>query len=120
MEPWTQTATRGRVTLTMTCIAMGRDLAVTLAGGDRAHIGAVALALPRPDGAGATASVLAVLGHREDDLARSLAGGLAARHGAAVTVACGIHVEAITPEELQAVLAMASELAGRLSAHLEL
>jgi len=118
MEPLTLTASQGRVTLRMTCVAMGRDLAVTLSGGDRAHLGAVALAQPRPDGAGATTSVLAVLGHREDELARSLAAELAARHRALVTVACGIHVDAITPEELAAVLALAAELSTGLSARL--
>lgn len=119
MEPVTLTAARGRVVLKMTCTAMGRDLAVTLAGGDREHIGAVALGLPRPAGDGATTSVLAVLGHREDDLARSVATRLASRLGVAVCVACGIHVDAIGREELASVLDMSGELAERLASLVE-
>lgn len=119
MEPVTLTASRGRVALRMTCVAMGRDLAVSLAGGDREHIGAVALGLPRPKGDGATTSVLAVLGHREDDLARNLATRLASRLGVAVCVACGIHVDGISREELAAVLELSAELADRLVSQVE-
>ena len=119
MAPVTLTASRGRVALRMTCVAMGRDLNVSLSGGDLEHIGAVALGLPRPKGDGATTSVLAVLGHREDDLARSVANRLSARLGVAVCVACGIHVEGISRDELAAVLEMSTELADRLASQLE-
>ncbi|BDU71995.1 proteasome assembly chaperone 4 family protein [Mesoterricola silvestris] len=119
MEPITLTASRGRVALRMTCVPMGRDLSVSLSGGDREHIGAVALGLPRPKGDGATTSVLAVLGHREDDLARSIATRLASRLGVAVSVACGIHVDDIRREELPVVLEMSGELADKLASQLE-
>ena len=116
MEPLTLTASRGRVTLRLTCVALGRDLSVTLTGGDREHIGAVALGQPRPSlgeggGVSATTSVLALLGHKEDDLARSLATELASRLDAVVCLACGIHLDGITREELALVDDLARELA---------
>ena len=112
----TLTATRGRVRLRLTALPMGQDLCVTLTGGDRAHLGAVALAHPRPSLAapgrvGATTSVLALSGHKEDDLARTLASRLAIALEVTVCVACGIHVEHIQETELQDVQALADQLA---------
>ena len=108
-------ARRGRLSLHLGAILMGQDLAVTLSGGDRPHIGAVALSQARPslkgDGSlGATTSVLALLGHKEDDLARALAARLAATLGASVCVACGIHLEGILPDELTLVPSLVEEL----------
>jgi hypothetical protein len=123
MDPVILTETQGRVALSLTCVVLGRDLSVTLSGGE-GHIGAVALAQPRPAhrpdrSPGATTSVLALLGHREDDLARELAANLARRLGAVVCLACGIHLDAITPGELDAVGTLARSLADRLVATLE-
>jgi len=122
-DPMSFRAERGRIALCMTCVPMGRDLAVTLCGGDQAHIGAVAVSQSRPSHVpggptSATTSVIALLGHKEDGLARNLAGKFAARLDAAVTVACGIHMEAIAPGELQDILEMAEELATRALARI--
>jgi hypothetical protein len=123
MDPIILREAQGRVELTLTCTALGRDLSVTLSGGE-GHIGAVALAQPKPghrqDGPpGATTSVLALLGHREDELARELAADLARRLGAVVCLACGIHLDAITPGELDTVRGLARNLASRLLPALE-
>jgi hypothetical protein len=108
-------AQRGRISLQLVATRMGRDLCVALSGGDRAHIGAVALSQARPslqgDGSvSATTSVLALTGHKEDELARALAARLAVAIEATVCVSCGIHVDGIRGEEVQAVVALAEEL----------
>ena len=108
-------AERGRIKLSLCCIRMGEDLCVTLSGGDLPHIGAVALSQPNVlEQTRATTSVLALLGHREDELARLVASRVASRLGAVVCVACGIHVESILPKELTDVLEMSEELAQSL------
>ena len=117
------TRERGRVALRMTCVALGRDLSVTLGGGDRAHIGAVAVSQARPslqDGGGtsATTSVIALCGHKEDQLARSIAARMAASLDAVVCVACGIHLDQALASELQDVLDLAGELTGEAIARL--
>jgi hypothetical protein len=109
-------ARRGRITIQLVATRMGRDLCVALSGGDRPHIGAVALSQARPslhgDGSlSATTSVLALTGHKEDDLARALAARLAVGLDTTVCVSCGIHVDGIQGEELQAVGDLADELA---------
>jgi hypothetical protein len=108
-------AGRGRIRLQLVATLMGKDLSVALYGGDRPHIGAVALSQARPSheaggGVSATTSVLALTGHKEDELARALAARLAADLGGVACVACGIHVEAIHPEELKEVAALTEEL----------
>lgn len=123
MEPIVLTAAKGRLTLRLTCVRLGEDLVVALAGGDLEHVGAVALAQGRPSleagGApSATTSVLALLGHKEDDLARRLATLLASRLGSVVCLACGIHLDRIAPGELADVEALAEDLAARLLDHL--
>ena len=109
-------AARGRISLQLVATRMGRDLCVALSGGDRPHIGAVALSQARPslqgDGSlSATTSVLALTGHKEDDLARALAARLAVALDATVCVSCGIHVDGIQGAELHAVIDLTEELA---------
>lgn len=98
----------GRVNLRLTADWLGSDLHVTLTGGDRPHIGAVALAQPRPslcdaENISASCSVLTLCGHKEDELARHLALALAATLNTVVCVTCGIHLDAITPDEIREV-----------------
>jgi hypothetical protein len=107
-------AQRGRIRLCLTAAFMGRDLCVTLSGGDRPHIGAVALAGPRTP-----ASALNLPRHREGDLARQMAEQLSAEFGIAVCIACGVHLDAILEHEIKAVLEMAEELTEALSLRLE-
>lgn len=108
-------AAAGRLALTMTAQPMGKDVNVSLCGGDAPHIGAVALARPREslkgDGAvSATCSVLAVCGHKEDELARHVALTLAAKLNVLVCVACGIHLDSITPGEMAQVPVLVERL----------
>lgn len=100
---------KGRLCLRLTCLPMGEDLCVTLTGGDREHLGAVALARP-----GTAPEILAVPGHREADLASGIAFHLASRAERAVCVACGIHLDRITPAEIQDVLDLSRQLAEEL------
>jgi len=90
-------------------LPMGKDLCVAVSGGDREHIGAVALAEPRPSlkekgGISATVSVLAVTGHKEDELAREVAREMAATLNVRVSVSCGIHVDQAGAEQIQEIV----------------
>lgn len=107
-------ARRGRFHLRMTAMSMGRDLCVTLSGGDRPHIGAVALGSP-----GTPSSALALPKHREGELARNIAAALVSNFNITVCVACGIHLDDILETEIQDALEMAEELTRELVGHLE-
>ncbi|MDD4722468.1 MAG: hypothetical protein PHR07_06960 [Acidaminococcaceae bacterium] len=84
----------------------GSDIVVNIGGGLIPHIGAVALATPRPsiksDGnISATASVLCISGHKEDLLARDAALRLASKFKTTVLVSVGMHVDSATFEDIK-------------------
>ena len=76
--------------------SIGKDLLVAIWGGERPHIGAVAVAQPRPslrdpDVTSASTSVFCFVGHKEDELAKAAAEILSATLDTAVVVTAGIH-----------------------------
>lgn len=86
-------------------ITVGDDYVVIFGGGEKQHIGAVAIGCPRPslkkDGSySSSASVMCLLGHKEDMLARMAALELskAFRHNVVVTV--GIHIDNVSPNTI--------------------
>lgn len=101
--------------IVLEAVFIGKDLAVNLYGGDLAHIGAVAVAQPRPSlsGDGSTsssASVICISGHKEDLLARQVALRLSALWNCHVSVTAGIHVDFATTDELKGIGAAVEEL----------
>ena len=101
---------QGRIKLEIVGRWIGpEDVVIELTGGDRPHIGAVALAqirpsLKNPSEVSATASVLTCLGHQEDDLAKGMASRIAKRAKINTVVICGIHLDDISETEIQDVL----------------
>jgi len=88
---------------------IGRDVLVAIWGGEKPHIGAVAVAQPRPslrdpDVTSATASVICLLGHKEDELAKMTAERLAAELNAPVVVTAGMHWDNIGEEGIRQVV----------------
>jgi len=109
----------GRVGLRMEAIRMGEDYCIVITGGDRPHLGAVALSTPRPSLAdsrkiSASTSVLTLVGHKEDDVAKKIAHQYAATLNRHVVVACGVHLDGITEEELAVMEQLLEELAEKL------
>jgi gallate decarboxylase subunit D len=85
---------------------IGEDVLVAIWGGERPHIGAVAVAQPRPslkDPAvtSSSASVICLVGHKEDELAKAAAEILAAALETQVVVTAGIHWDHLAPEAIQ-------------------
>ena len=86
----------GNFDLIASVTKVGQDAVVVISGGERPHIGAVALADPRqslknPEKTSATASVLCLLGHKEDAIVKSASERLATAANRPVVVTAGIH-----------------------------
>ena len=99
---------KGRIRIDIKGIRVGDDLCLIISGGDRPHIGAVTLSVPRPSLAdagvnSASTSVLTLTGHKDDDLARLISTMLASKINRHVIVICGIHLDKITQEEIDMV-----------------
>jgi len=87
---------------------IGQDLLVAIWGGEKPHIGAVAVAQPRPslkdpEITSATASVICLPGHKEDELAKAVSEILAAALNTSVVVTAGIHWDNISKDGIQKV-----------------
>ena len=99
---------------------MGDDCIIALRGGDKAHIGSTAMAVPRPSltgvGRSATVSTLNRTGHKDDFLANPIAHAVAARLDCAVTCVAGVHVDDATPEQIAAIQAAVPTVIDRVCA----
>ena len=95
----------GKHSIEAVALLCGGDLSVTICGGETWHIGAAALAAPRPslkdpEEVSASASVICLVGHKEDEVARHAALELATTFSCNVNVAVGIHVDNATKADL--------------------
>ena len=85
-----------------------------LFGGDLPHIGGVAVGVPRPssrdpDRVTANVSIISILGHKDDELARPIADRVTRALNRISVVVTGIHVDNATPKDLEAVVIHANE-----------
>jgi len=105
-------------------LLVGDDLLSCFWGGTRPHIGAVALALPRPSIAdpsvtSSTSSVLTLLGHKEDAVAKMVSERLSARLNKNVVVSAGMHWDHLDQESIGRILDNCLWLADRIAAAVE-
>ena len=94
---------------------IGQDLLVAIWGGERPHIGAVAVAQPRPSLKdhslrSATASVFCYPGHKDDIIAKEAAEKISSALNTNVTVTVGIHWDNIDEEGIQSVIENSRQL----------
>lgn len=85
---------------------IGQDICVRISGGDRPHIGCAVLAQPRPSlrdngETSATASVLNVIGHKDETICRYVAEMLAGKLKVIVVCTGGFHVDDIQPVQIR-------------------
>ena len=88
---------------------IGEDILVAIWGGDKPHIGAVAIAQPRPSLkderiVSATASVFCYPGHKDDIVAKEAAEKVSAALNRNVTVTVGIHWDNIDEGGIKSVV----------------
>jgi hypothetical protein len=103
-----------RTAIRLELVAQGRDLVLLITGGD-AHVGAAAVAAP---GSGGAVHEAVLPPHKEGPLARECAALLADAAGCTVCAVAGIHQDAITKDEIAAIVANVREAAAALAATL--
>ena len=94
---------------------IGKDVLVAIWGGEKPHIGAVAIAQPRPslkdpEVTSSTASVICLIGHKEDELAKAAAEILAAALETQVVVTAGIHWDDLAADAIQRIIRNSEKL----------
>lgn len=111
--------TEQEISINLEASWVGRDMNISIFGGDKGHIGAVAVSQARPSLAdplatSASTSVITLCGHKEDRLACSVAEQLAIEINGVVSVACGIHVDQASGEQIEVIGAAVGQLVERL------
>jgi len=113
----------GRYQVHATAMLIGDDLLVAIWGGTKPHIGAVAVALPRPSIAdpqitSSTSSVFTLLGHKEDEVVKMVSEHLSARLAKNVVVTAGIHWDHLPEEAIEEIVQNCRELADEIQANI--
>jgi hypothetical protein len=113
----------GRYDLEASVQWIGKDLLVAIWGGERPHIGAVALAQPRPslkdpDRTSSTASVFCVVGHKEDAVVKKASEFLSAALNTRVVATAGIHWENLDEEGIRRIVQQVDSLVKSIAKHL--
>ncbi len=105
--------------ITVEAVLLGDDVNISIFGGEKGHIGAVALAQHRPSLAysamdSASTSVITLCGHKEDRLAYDLAEKTAIAVKGVVSVACGIHIDNASAELINSIIIKVNEMVEEL------
>lgn len=105
----------GAYDLTAGVRLIGKDVLVAIWGGEKPHIGAVAIAQPRPslkdpEVTSSTASVICLIGHKEDELAKAAAEIIAAALETQVVVTAGIHWDDLAADAIQRIIRNSEKL----------
>lgn len=84
----------------------GDGIMSSIVGGEKPHLGAVVLSLPRksladPAVASCTSTILPLLGHKDDEAARPVAEMLAREMSVPVCVSAGVHIDDAGPGDIQ-------------------
>ena len=111
---WQGQAGEGRCQISLILMDTGNGLNGLLTGGEQPHVGGVVLAIPRPSLSGKGWScdvyITPVPGHKDVDVARTVAETLARELQCPVVVTAGIHSDGLCPEELHQIIAHCATL----------
>lgn len=119
MDSWTISEKRGSFKVHAHVRSMGDDLLVVLSGG-KEHIGAIAMAQPRPslddpDRISATSSVYTYVGHKEDVIVKSISEALSKELNRKTVVVAGIHWDRLAPSNIKVITGICSKLTRRIA-----
>lgn len=118
------TETLNSIEVNLQAVAVGNDYTIIISGGELPHIGACAVAQPRPslqdpESVSASTSVICIMGHKEDLLARFVAEKIASRLNCVVTVNCGVHIDNANKQQIQTIQQLVNTLIDRFLGSLE-
>jgi hypothetical protein len=120
MKKWELSSPGSEYRVHSLTIEIGDDLLACFWGGTQPHIGAVAVALPRPsladsDTTSSTSSVFSLLGHKEDVLVKMVSERLSARLEKNVVVTAGIHWDDLDESAIAKIMDNCSWLTERIA-----
>lgn len=118
-------AGEGKHTIYAVAIITEDGLIVSIIGGEKPHVGAVSISIPRrslkdPSKLSASSSVFTLVGHKDDEIARPFSEKLSKELNQVVAVVAGVHVGDATDEDIKRLLSNSMQMAERLVKKLKL
>lgn len=110
------TGKSGRIKLAMTIRKLSQDICILLWGGS-SHVGAVVVAVPSEKEP--LLWSIDLPHHKDMIIARQIALRVCNLRKQKVTVVCGIHYDNITKNEIQSIIQLSEEMAGKAVSYLE-
>jgi hypothetical protein len=112
----------GIYSLKSVTVVTRRGIHIYLGGGQEAHIGSIAVSLPRTSlkndsKSSCTTSVFNILTHKDDALAVPLAEDLCRKVHQPVVVTCGVHIENADQEEIDRLVRNSNMLTTKILNH---
>ncbi len=107
----------GRVRVQLDAYRLGGDWLVVITN-ENAHVGAVGVGELNEARGSVSASVISALGHRDDHIAQPQARAITKATGRRTCVVAGVHVDHITAEEIETILAHVQRLVSRFLAEI--
>lgn len=105
LEVFRSSAGEGRVKVQAIILNVSASTLIWVLGGDRPHIGAVAVAQARPSltgkGISCNISLISLLGHKEEELAIELTRIAFSKLKKDLAIAVGLHVDNATQEDIE-------------------
>jgi hypothetical protein len=119
MKEFKFSTSEGDYTVHSLSMLIGDDLLTCIWGGTQPHIGAVAVALPRPSIAdpslrSSTSSVFTFVGHKEDEVVKMVSETLSARLNRKVVAAAGIHWDHVDEDAIAQIMENCTVLAEKI------
>ena len=109
----------GRYAVFVTAVVTADGISATFCGGDKPHVGGMAMSIPRVSKQGNKPScdtwIVPVPGHKDQEVAAQAAQLICLQTGMTAAVVAGIHIDQATPEEIALIVKNCQEAAGLLS-----
>lgn len=105
----------GRYRVEITAILTGDGISITLAGGEKPHVGGVVICLPDNVNNGFSTVDMTVPGHRDTEAARPVAEMVCRLTGEKTVVVCGIHIDDACSWEIDTLLQNCMEAARQMA-----
>jgi len=93
----------------LVAIKSGEDLTVIISGGEKPHIGTIAVSIPRPslkdlNKVITSTSVFTLIGHKEDELSKQIAENITKITKKITVVIVGLHIEKATSKDIECLI----------------
>ncbi|MEM2703541.1 MAG: hypothetical protein QXR45_10305 [Candidatus Bathyarchaeia archaeon] len=95
---------KNKYKVTLAAFICGEDIVAIIGGGEKPHVGAVAVAIPHPSHKDSkiscTSSVFTLFGHKDDVVARPISERIATQLNKTTVVIAGLHIEKASKKDI--------------------